>query len=107
MSDINSVHITGNIGQAPEIKYFESGSVVCNFSVAVNKWQGKDKGEQTIWLDCRAWGKKADFIAEYAKSGSLVMVEGRLGVDNYKTQDGTKRTKIYINVVEIKVIDKK
>lgn len=107
MSDINSVHITGNIGQAPEIKYFDSGAVVCNFSVAIKEWQGKEKGEQTIWIDCRAWNKKAEFIAEYSKSGSLVMVGGRLGVDSYKAQDGTKRTKVYVNVDDIKVIDKK
>ncbi len=107
MSDINKVCITGHIGKNPEIKYFESGSVVVNFSVAVSEWAGQSKGEVTYWFDCRAWSKRAEFIGEYAKSGSLVMIEGSLKVDSYKAQDGTNRQKVYINVNEIKVVEKK
>lgn len=107
MSDINQVCITGNIGKDPDMKYFESGSRVVNFSVAISEYAGKDKGNITTWVDCRAWGNKADFIGEYAKKGSTVMINGRLAVDSYKSQDGTNRTKTYINVNEIKLIDKK
>lgn len=107
MADINKVCLTGHIGKDPEIKFFDSGKCVVNFSVAVSEWAGKEKGEITHWFDCRAWGKKAEFIGEYAKSGSLVMIDGRLGVDSYKAQDGTNRTKVYINVDEIKVVEKK
>lgn len=107
MSDINKVCITGNIGKDPEIKYFDSGKVVVNFSVAVNEYAGQNKGIVTNWFDCRAWNKKAEFIGEYAKSGSTVMIEGRLGVDSYKAQDGTNRTKVFINVDEIKIATKK
>lgn len=107
MSDINNVFISGNVGQNPALKFFDSGKCVCNFSVAVDEWAGQTKGTVTNWFDCRAWGKKAEYIGEYAKSGSLVMVGGRLGVDNYQAQDGTKRSKVYINVEEIKIVDKK
>ena len=107
MSDINNVFISGNVGQNPSLKFFDSGKCVCNFSVAVDEWAGQTKGTVTNWFDCRAWGKKAEYIGEYAKSGSLVMVGGRLGVDNYQAQDGTKRSKVYINVEEIKIVDKK
>lgn len=31
MSDINQVFITGNIGKAPEMKYFDSGNVFAIF----------------------------------------------------------------------------
>lgn len=107
MSDINSVFITGNLGQDPEIKYFESGKVVSNFNVAVNEYQGKDKDEKTNWISCRAWGKKAEFISEYAKTGSFVMIHGHLGVDEWQADDGTTKRKVFINVDEIKVVSKK
>lgn len=107
MSDINNVFISGNVGQNPALKFFDSGKCVCNFSVAVDEWAGQTKGTVTNWFDCRAWGKKAEYIGEYAKSGSLVMVSGRLGVDSYTAQDGTKRSKTIINVEEIKIVDKK
>lgn len=106
MSDINQVFITGNIGKTPEMKYFDSGKCVCNFSVAIKEWAGQEKGERTTWIDCRAFAKKAEFVAEYAKSGSLVMVCGRLAVDTYQAQDGTNRTKTYIVVDEIKIANK-
>lgn len=107
MSDINQVCISGNIGKKPEIKYFNSGNCVVNFSVAIKEWAGKEKGEQTLWIDCKAWNKKAEFIAEYAKSGSFVAVSGQLAADNYKAQDGTNRVKTYIVTHEIRIIDKK
>lgn len=107
MSDINKVFITGNVGKDAEIRYFESGKVVVNFSVAVNEFAGQTKGIITHWFDCRAWGKKAEFIGEYAKSGCMVMIDGHLGVDSYQAQDGTNRTKVIINVDEIKIIGKK
>lgn len=107
MSDINVVTITGHIGNDPEIKYFDSGSVVTNFSVAIDEWQGQEKGSKTTWIDCRAWGKRAEFIAEYVKKGSLVMICGRLSVENWQAQDGTKRSKTLVIVNEIKSVEKK
>lgn len=107
MADINQVSISGNVGNQPEFTCFESGSMVVNFSVALKEWAGKEKGEQTLWIDCRAWGQKAEFIAEYAKSGSFVAIGGRLAVDKYKAQDGTNRVKTYILVDAIRIIDKK
>lgn len=53
------------------MKYFESGSCVVNFSAALKEWAGANNGERTTWIDCKAWNKKAEFIAEYAKSGSI------------------------------------
>ena len=107
MSDINNVTITGHIGSDPEMKYFDSGSVVVNFSVAIDEGPGKEKGSKTLWIDCRAWGQKAEFIGDYAKKGSLVMVDGRLSVESWTAQDGTKRSKTLVLVNEIKVVDKK
>jgi single-strand DNA-binding protein len=107
MSDINRVVLTGHLGNDPEMKYFESGSVVVNFSVAIDEWQGQEKGSKTIWIDCRAWGKKAEFVGDYAKKGSLVMVDGRLSVENWTSQDGTKRSKVLVLVNDLKIVDKK
>ena len=106
MSDINSVCISGHIGKQPEMRYFESGKRVVNFSVAVNEWAGEEKGEVAHWFDCCAWDKRADFIGEYAKSGSLVLIGGRLAVDTYMAKSGTKWSRVYIKVDEIKIVGK-
>ncbi|MCD8025170.1 MAG: single-stranded DNA-binding protein [Candidatus Gastranaerophilales bacterium] len=103
MADINSVFLSGNIGNPPEMKYFESGAVVVNFSVAVDEWRGNEKGTKTNWFDCRAWGKTAEFIGDYAKKGSLVMIGGSLTIDSFKAQDGTNRNKTVILINDIKI----
>lgn len=107
MSDINSIHLTGRLGQNPEMKYFESGTVVVNFSIASDEYQGQKKGTKTNWFACRAWGKTAEYIGEYAKQGSLVFIDGRLTTENYQTTEGQKREKQIIVINELKVIDKK
>lgn len=56
---------------APEIKYLESGSCKTTFSIPLKK----KKDDEPIWLNCQAWGKLAEKIAEYPK-GSFVTVGG-------------------------------
>ena len=39
---LNVVHLVGRAGRDPEVKYFDSGKVVCNFSLAVNRIKRDD-----------------------------------------------------------------
>ena len=57
---INSVVVVGRVGQDPEMKYFESGKVKTTFSLAVNRWDSKTKGEVTDWFNIELWDKLAE-----------------------------------------------
>lgn len=107
MSDINNVHLSGRIGTQPEIKYFESGAVKCKISIGVNRWSAKDKKEIVAWFDCHAWGKKAEFIAEYAKSGDMVFISGELQKDTYTDAGGKQCSNVFVLVDEVKISTKK
>lgn len=107
MSDINTIALSGRLGEDPKMKYFESGNVVCEVSIGVNKYSAKQKKEIVTWHKCRAWGKNAEFICGVAKVGALVFVQGTLEKDTYKAEDGSDRSISYILVQEIKVINKK
>lgn len=107
MSDINTVCISGRLGTDPEMKYFESGNVSCEISVAVNKYSSKKKVEEPTWHICRAWGKFAEYIGEYARSGSMVFINGSLEKDVFEDTDGKKRAISYILIDRIKIIPKK
>ena len=107
MSDINTVTISGRIGADPIVKYFETGSVNCEISVAVNKYDSKEQKEKTTWHVCRAWGKKAEYIGEYAKSGCAVILTGSLEKDVYKDKEGKTRANSYILIDRIKILTKK
>lgn len=86
---INSVVLVGRVGQNPEMKYFESGKVKTNFSVAVNRWNSATKQEIADWFYIEFWDKDAERAGEYIKKGSLIAVEGRL--DTWKDKDGDTR----------------
>lgn len=107
MSDINSIFLTGNLGKTPEIKYFESGKVLTEFSIAVSEYQGANKPEKTTWIPCKAWSHTAEFIAEYARQGSRVMIEGSLKIDRYQTQDGKNSSFAYVLVDKIEITKNK
>lgn len=106
MSDINTVTISGRLGNAPIIKYFETGSVTCELSVGVNKYNSKKQEEEVTWHICRAWGKKAEYISEYAKKGSVVLITGSLEKDVYEDKEGKNRANSYVLIEQIKVIPK-
>lgn len=67
MGDINTVCISGRLGDDPEVKYFESGSIKVSFSIGVNRYSSKKQAEEVTWHKVIAWGKRAEFIGDVAK----------------------------------------
>lgn len=88
---LNKVMLIGNLGKDPELKYTSTGNGVCSFSLAVNEdYKNKDgeKVEHTEWINCTAWGKTAEIVAEYSKKGYTVYVEGKLRTKKSEGKDG-------------------
>lgn len=77
---VNRVFLIGRVGQTPEIKHLESGSVVANFSMATSetyKDKNGEKVEDTEWSNIVIWGKLAEVVEKYVKKGDLLYVEGK------------------------------
>ena len=99
MRGFSKAIITGNLTRDPELRTTTSGSNVCAFSVAVNRtYKGTDgeNKEDVSYIDCVAWGKLGEVIAQYAKKGSGVLVSGRLSQRSFEGKDGTKRSRTEI-----------
>lgn len=92
---MNIVIITGRLTRDPEKRQTSTGSTVMSFTLAVDR-NGKNK--ETDFIRCEAWGKTADFIAQWFTKGSPIEINGALRVDTYE-KDGQKRelTKIVVN----------
>ena len=87
----NSITLVGHAGRDPEIRFFESGSVVANFTVAVNK-PGRD--EPPDWFNIEIWGKQAQVAADYVRKGSLVGIVGRMTSEQWSDRStGEVRSK--------------
>ncbi len=93
---LNVVTLVGRVGRDPEVKYFESGSVVCKFSLAVNRASRNDEPD---WFNIEVWGKTAQIAADYAKKGSLIGVSGSLKFDTWTDRNtGVGRSSPVIRV---------
>ncbi len=93
--------IVGNITRDPELRSTPSGTQVCGFSVAVNRNYKDNSGnnqESVSFIDCSAWGKAGEIIAQYAKKGSGILVSGRLEQRSWEDKEGQKRSRIEIVV---------
>lgn len=89
---MNNVTLMGRLTKAPELKYTNTGTSYCNFTLAVNKPKIKDKEQETNFINCIAWGKTAETICNWLDKGNRVIVLGRLDVSK-------KDDKYYTNVV--------
>jgi len=90
---INSVTLTGRAGRDPEVRYFESGSCVAQFSIAVDRYS-KEGGKEADWFNIKLWGKQAQVAADYVRKGSLVGVTGRLEIEKWTDRaSGEERSK--------------
>ena len=84
---MNSVQLLGRLTKDPELKYEASGNAYCKFTLAINRAFKKD---ETDFINCTAFGKAAETIAEYVRKGDQFAVTGRIQVDVYES-NGEKR----------------
>jgi single-strand DNA-binding protein len=87
--DLNKIFLTGRLGDSPELKYTPDGKAVASFDIAVNSGYGDNK--KATWIKIVTWEKTAENCANHLKKGSRVLVEGKLSIRQYETQDGQKR----------------
>ena len=94
MSGVNKVILIGNLGKDPELRNFEGGNVVANFTVATSEvYRDKtgNKMEHTEWHNIAVWGKLAEIAGKLLRKGSKVYIEGRLKNRSWEDREGNKR----------------
>ncbi|MGF1518380.1 MAG: single-stranded DNA-binding protein [Nodosilinea sp.] len=94
---INVVTLVGRVGTDPEVKYFESGTVVCNLTLAVRRRSSRD--DKPDWFNLELWGKNAEVAANYVRKGSLIGISGALKLDHWQDRStGAARSKPVVRV---------
>lgn len=93
---INKVIIVGNLGKDPEVRTFNNGGKVCNFSVATSEsWKDRQTGERkekTEWHNISIYNEGLAGVAEkYLRKGSKVYLEGKLQTRKWTDQSGNDR----------------
>jgi single-strand DNA-binding protein len=107
MSNFNKVLLMGNLTRDPQLTYLPSETAVVDFGLAVNrKWKSREgeNRDETCFVDCRMFGRRAEVINKYCKKGNPLFIEGRLTFDSWQAQDGTKRSKLRVTVENFEFI---
>lgn len=99
---VNKVILMGHVGKAPDVKTFENGGAVAQFSLATSKKgyktkDGKEVPERTEWHNIVLSNGLAKVAEQYVKKGDKLYIEGELRTRGYEDNNGVKRyiTEIY------------
>lgn len=96
---LNCVHLIGNSGGDPEVRYSQGGTAMATMTIATSEsWKDKATGEQqerTEWHRVKFFGRLAEIVGEYVKKGRQVYIQGKLRTDKYD-KDGVVTYSTYI-----------
>jgi len=93
---MNNITITGNLTKDAEVRQVGSDQV-SNFTVADN--QGKDK--PAIFWNCSLFGKRAESLSPYLKTGQSVTVIGQVTERKWTDKEGQERKSMDIRVNDV------
>ena len=96
---MNKVILLGRLTKDPELRFAAgTGNAVTRFSIAVTRQFKRDEAD---FINCVAFGKTAETIAQYLTKGSPIAITGNIRTGSYDAQDGTKRytTDIIVNSI--------
>ncbi len=104
-NDINTVVLVGRLTRDAELKYTNTGTAVCKFSLAVNrrKRSGEQWTDEVSYFDIVLWGKQGEAIHQYLGKGKQVAVNGELRQNRWE-QDGQNRSKIEIIALNVQLL---
>lgn len=93
---LNRATILGNLGKDPEIRTFQDGGRIANFSVATSeRWKDRNSGEERERCEWHNVVIKADglvgVVEQYLRKGDRVLVEGQIQTRKWQDHDGQDR----------------
>lgn len=87
---INNVVLTGRITRNLELKQTSNNNSSLNITLAVERnFKDQSGQKQTDFISCKAFGKRAETIAQYCQKGDLIGITGSIQTGSYQKQDGS------------------
>lgn len=102
---INNVTLVGHCGRDPEVRYFESGTCVAEFSLALNNPPKDGLPQDPDWVEIQAWGKTAQIAADYLRKGHRVGIVGHLKQEKWTDRTtGDNRSKLVVVAYRLELL---
>ena len=98
MNSLNSILLEGNLVKDPESKALATGTQVCNFTVASDRFFRQNEGteKEVSYFDVEAWAKLGLACSQNLKKGRGVRVVGRLKQDRWTDGEGKMKSRVMI-----------
>lgn len=99
MASYNKVILMGNLTADPEVRFTGSGRAVAQLSLAVNEVYKNAEGERVEradYFDIDVWGPQGENCGKYLSKGRPVLVDGRLRLEKWETENNEKRSKVKV-----------
>lgn len=104
---VNKAILIGNLGRDPELRYTQSGTAVCTFTIATTeRWtdRGGERQEKTEWHRIVAWSALGENCSKFLSKGRQVYVEGRIQTREWEDRDGNTRYTTEINARDVQFL---
>lgn len=100
--------LIGRAGKDPEVRQFEGGSKVANFTLATDESYTDRNGQRqnaTEWHNIVLNGKLADVAQQYIHKGSMLYVGGKIRTRSWQDQQGNKHYQTEIVGMSLQLLD--
>ncbi|NQU12240.1 single-stranded DNA-binding protein [bacterium] len=107
MTAMNRVFLAGNLTRDPVLRQTTGGQAVADLGIAVTDTftnRNGEKVETTCFADIVAWGRLAETCNQYLGKGSPILLEGRLELDAWQTEQGEKRNKLRVRADRVQFL---
>lgn len=89
---LNQVVLVGRLTDDVEVTETENGKKVSTLILAVQRsYKNSDGIYEADFIKCTLWNAVASSTSEYCKKGDIIGLKGRLQVNSYTDNDGTKK----------------
>ena len=107
MAYLNKIQLIGYVGKAPEVRTFDGGNKVANFTLATTKHYTDRNGravEATTWHNVQVNGKIVDVVEKYVQKGDPIYVEGELTARTYVDRNNVERVINEVRASQIQLL---
>lgn len=107
MAYLNKIQLIGNVGKNPEVRTFDGGNKVANFTLATTKRYTDRNGQlvdATTWHNIQVNGKIADVAEKYVQKGDPIYVEGELTARTYVDRNNVERVIYEVRASQLQLL---
>jgi len=89
---LNRIILVGRLTRDPELRKTTNGTSIASFSIAVDdSYKQPDGTKNTLFMNCKIFGNRAENVVKFVRKGSLVSVDGRLSSFKYNRKSDNQQ----------------